>query len=346
MRLGLIPDNLIDLLALISGKMLVPILESFWGIAVGKTVITGMKLGVFDALKEHAKTAQEIVKELDCNAQAMEFLLDALHGFGYLGRNKGYYSLTKKASRWLLSDSSSSMCDSILFLSELSREFDDLENSVRQGRYSKFHNLDKPPSFWRNYLRGLGTFARYAGAHLIRKIPLKKAPRRLLDVGGGHCLYTILLCERYPGLRAEVIDLKPAVEQGRKIIEEHKLGDRVSFRTGDLRTIDWGDDYDLILLFNILHIFFAEEDQEIFNKAYHSLVPGGVVVILDSEHPGKDKKLSPASGFNELLFFIINGTQIYPEKVIRGWMKNAGFCNIRKRKFLFMPMALFLTGEK
>ena len=54
-------------------------------------------------------------------------------------------------------------------------------------------------------------------------------------------------------LGSEVIDSKPVVEQSRKIVEEHKLGDRVSSRAGDLRTIDWEDIYDLILLFNILH---------------------------------------------------------------------------------------------
>ncbi|GAI84582.1 unnamed protein product, partial [marine sediment metagenome] len=38
---------------------------------------------------------------------------------------------------------------------------------------------------------------------------------------------------------------------------------------------------------------------------------------MDSEHTGNEKDLSATSGFNELLFFIINGTCVYPEKDIR-----------------------------
>jgi cyclopropane fatty-acyl-phospholipid synthase-like methyltransferase len=143
-----------------------------------------------------------------------------------------------------------------------------------------------------------------------------------------------------------VLDLPGAVEQGKSIVREKGFEDRVRFRQGDLKITEWGKGYDLVLLFNIIHTVSPEEAPRILARAYQSLNPGGTVVILDSEHTGNEKDLSATSGFNELLFFIINGTCVYPEKDIRKWMTDAGFINLKKKKLLIMPMTLFITGRK
>lgn len=346
MRLGVIPEGIIDRIALVSGKLPIPLLETFWGIALGSTVITGTRLGVFESLAKNKKTAEEVAKDVKCDAQAMKTLLNALNGFGYLRRRKGVYSLTKKAGKWLTTESHSSMRDAILFMGELFNILGDIETAVKSGKTEDFHSPDKTPEFWKYYIRGLATFARSAGREIVRKVSLNKEPKRLLDIGGGHGMYSVAFCRKYASLQAVVLDLPGAVEQGKSIVREKGFEDRVRFRQGDLKITEWGKGYDLVLLFNIIHTVSPEEAPRILARAYQSLNPGGTVVILDSEHTGNEKDLSATSGFNELLFFIINGTCVYPEKDIRKWMTDAGFINLKKKKLLIMPMTLFITGRK
>jgi hypothetical protein len=138
MRLGVIPEGIIDRIALVSGKLPIPLLETFWGIALGSTVITGTRLGVFESLAKNKKTAEEVAKDVKCDAQAMKTLLNALNGFGYLRRRKGVYSLTKKAGKWLTTESHSSMRDAILFMGELFNILGDIETAVKSGKTEDF----------------------------------------------------------------------------------------------------------------------------------------------------------------------------------------------------------------
>ncbi len=346
MRLGVIPQGIIDIVALGSGKLPTPLLETFWGIALGRTIIAGTRLGVFDILTKGKKTAHEIAQDTECDPEAMETLLNALNGFGYLKRRRGYYYVTKKTAKWLMKDSSSSMHDAILFMNELWKSVGDIETIVKSGETGDFHSPEKSQEFWRSYLRGLAIFARFAGPHLVQKIPLDKEPQRLLDVGGGHGMYSIAFCRKYANLQADVLDLPAAVKQGKKIVSEEGLSERVRFREGDFRTTAWGGGYDLVLLFNIIHTVAKSEAPKILIKAYNSLRSGGAVVILDSEHVGNEKDLTATCGFNELLFFIINRTRVYPEKDIRKWVIEAGFGKLKKKKLFVLPMTLLLHARK
>jgi len=346
MHLGVIPEGIVDIVALSSGKLPTPLLETFWGIALGRTIIAGTRLGIFETLARGKKTAQEIAEDTGCDPRAMETLLNALNGFGYLKRHRGYYTVTKKTAKWLMKNSSSSMYDVILFMSEIWKSVGDIETMVKNGETGDFHSQEKSQEFWQSYIRGLGIFARFAGPHLAKRISLEKEPQKLLDVGGGHGMYSIAFCRKYPALQAEILDLPAAVKQGKKIVSEEGLAERVRFREGDFRTSEWGGGYDIIFLFNIIHTVSKSEAPKILDKAYNSLEPGGTVAILDSEHVGNEKDLTATCGFNELLFFIINGTCVYPEEDIRRWMIEAGFSKLTKKKLIILPMMLLLYGRK
>ena len=346
MRPGIIPEGIIERIALLSGLVPTPLLELYWGIALSRTLLAGIRLGIFDQLEKGGKSASKLAEDCQCHPIAMEHLLNALNGFGYLRRQNGKYWLKKNSAKWFLKTSPRSMRDSFLFMGELFSWFDQIETIVKTGNPPRFHDPSRPPEFWETYLRGLANFARYVAPEIARKVSLKKKPEKLLDVGGGHGIYSIAFCRRYPELKAEILDLPQAVEAGKKLVEEQGFSSQISFRPADLLTSDWGEGYDLVLIFNVIHIFTPEQVEEIFIKAKKSLSLGGRLVFLDSEHTGGEKDLSATSGFNQLLFYLINGTKIYPEEKIKSWLAQAGFKKITKKRLLRVPMSLFLIAEK
>ncbi len=346
MKLGLIPEGIIDYIALASGRLPTTLVEAIYGATLCKILVVGTRLGIFDVLIKGGMTADEIANATDCDPKALRTLLNALNGFGLLARRQGRYSNSRKAVKWFTKSSSSSIRDSVLFISVIVEMLENMEQTIKIGKAENFHYLNKSPQFWETYLRGLASFAPISSREIVRKSRLSRKPQRLLDIGGGHGVYSIAFCRKYPELEATVLDLPPAVAQGKKIVAEKGYQDRIRFIEGDLRHVDWGREYDVVLIFNIIHTMSVEEAQQVFTRAYQSLMPGGTIVLLDSEHAGGKGNLSTAAGFGEIMFFVLANAQAYPETTIREWITTAGFTNLRKRKLLTVPMTLFLTAQK
>jgi ubiquinone/menaquinone biosynthesis C-methylase UbiE len=344
MKLGIIPEGILERMALGAGLVPTPLVLSFWGMGLARCLLAGVRLGVFEALAQGEKTAPELAGALGCDPAGIETLLNALNGFGYLQRRAGRFSNRKISRKWLLKTSPSSMHDAVVFFSDLWDRLGHLEGAVKTGRLELLHDRTEP-DFWERYLRGLAAFARAAGGEVVRKVKLAAAPKRLLDVGGGHGLYSAAFCRKYPGLEAEVLDLAPALEQGKRIVAEAGFADRVRYRAGDLRQDDWGEGYDLVLIFNVIHNTPVSEAPEVLKRAFRALRPGGMLALMDSEHREHRGDVSSTGGFNELFFFLVSGARAYPEELMRKWMKAAGFPQVRTARLRFAPAAL-LTGTR
>jgi SAM-dependent methyltransferase len=302
-------------------------------------------LGVFDALADGERTAGQVAEACGLDPVGAETFLNALNGFGYVRRRDGRYRLTRASAKWLTSASKDSQVEPMLFFADLWDAIASIEDGVRTGVPLEFHHAERPPEFWEHYMRALAQFAALTASELTRRVRFHTPPRRLLDVGGGHGAYSAAFCRRYPTLSAEVLDLPPAAAQGRAIVAALGASDRVAFREGDLRTADWGEDYDVVLIFNVLHNLTEDESRQAFCKARAALRPGGTLVVMDSEHTGGGGELSTTSGFNELFFFVVSGTRAYPEGTMLRWVREAGFSSVRLRKLLTVPDEVFVTAE-
>ncbi|MEG4574935.1 class I SAM-dependent methyltransferase [Microcoleus sp. N3A4] len=97
MRLSVKPENILEAIALQTRKELSPFLLAMLGMGVSQAVVTAVRLGVFDALKEHPKTAAELAKSLNCDARGMQVLLESLDGFGFVNRQGERYKLTQES---------------------------------------------------------------------------------------------------------------------------------------------------------------------------------------------------------------------------------------------------------
>jgi len=152
-------------------------------------------------------------------------------------------------------------------------------------------------------------------------------------------------CKEYPELRAEIIDLPGAAAIGRKLIAGSDLADRITYREADLVSEEWGSSFDVVLLFNVVHVFEPAEVETLFRKAHAALRPGGTFVVLDSAHKGGSGDIDTAGGANELLFYVINNTRAYPERAVGEWMRAAGFTDVKASHLLVVPQAALTTGK-
>lgn len=346
MKPGIVTWNPVLKLLLNSGVAPLTLMEVFWGLGQARAVMTATRLGIFEALSDGPADAEHIAEVAACDPHATTVLLNALVGFDYLKRKAGQYSLTSKSSGWLLSDSSGSLVEMMSFLDDLFQGVEPMAETIRSGDVSNFHHQPRTSEGWRNYVRGLGHLAAKIGGPVAKRVPIDQPPQRLLDVGGGHGMFSVAFCRRHPTVKAEVFDLPGVVEHGREMVEEAGFSDRVTYRPGDLRNDEWGEGYDVIFLFNVMHNLAPEECAEAAKKAFRALRPGGTFVVLDSQHSGGDGNLSAVAGFNELFFFLISGSQAWPESQVRQWLEDAGFETPKRGTVVPLPGLLMLTTRR
>ncbi len=346
MRLKVVPEGWLERIAFRLRLVPRPLLEMTGGVLLSRAVMAGVRLGLFDAVEKGAADAQEIASRIGCSREGVEVLVLALAASDYLRRDaSGRFVNAPMTRRWLLSDAPESVAPYVLFMYDQWRWVDRLEEFIRTGRAAEIHAPGQGPDYWDRYMGALAAIARTQVGTITRAIPLAGRPRRMLDVAGGHGVFSEALCRRYPDLVSDVLDLEDAARAGRALVASRGLGARIRHRSGDLRTSTWGSGYDLVLLFNILHHLTDEECRDSARKARAALVPGGTLAVWDFLDTASEARPGQVGGLMSLFFFATSGRRTHSRERIRGWLRDAGFREIRCRRPRRAPFGVLVTGR-
>ena len=223
---------------------------------------------------------------------------------------------------------------------------DMLPEAVRSGRpYAMHEERRDDGARWEAYIRGLFEISRAeqdANAALVAVT----APRRLVDVAGGHGGFAMAMCRRHPELAASVLDLPPSAAVGRRIVAEQGFADRVTYREGDVFELGLGEGLDVISIFNLIHHLPEERDRELCRMAHAALAPGGCLVIGDSARPEPGEPVSEHGAISSLLFYAWSHSRNFKPSEVRGWMEEAGFGEVEVHRNARSPWRVVVTGRR
>ncbi|MFI5496427.1 methyltransferase [Actinoplanes sp. NPDC051859] len=294
---------------------------------------TAQRLGVFEALAHGPLAAADLASRLDLDPVGTRVLCDTLVAFGYLNRAVDAYANSPDATRWLLRDGSDSYAPVLAFWhAVLTEQWGGLADSLRRGKPDGdfYAWLDSRPDTLADFHTMLRRLAGWLAAEVIPRVPVPAGPASLLDLGGGHAAYPVALCAAYPELRARVVDLAGALEQGRATVAAAGLADRVELCPGDLFTADLGAGHDVALLFNIVHGYRPAEVATLLSRVAAALRPGGRLLLLE---PLADVERSPGPGeafvraFSLNLFHTQDG-RVYGYAELTNLLTDAGFTSV------------------
>jgi len=337
MRLGLIPENLLDRIGLAMGFP-PPAMTEAYAPLHARAIVAATELGIFDAIGTGSLSAVAVASGCGTDPRATERLLNLLVSMRYLRFSNGGYRLTKGTQRWMLRDSPEGIRDLVLMKRLEWRWIDGLDAYLRSGTPVDVHGTMSADD-WRAYQRGMRAQANIAGPRLTRFVPVPTGAREMLDIGGSHGYFSVLLCRRHPGLRATVLDLPAAVEQAGPILEPEGMGDRVVLRAGDALTDDLGRaDYDLVLMFSLVHHFDEATNRSLVARAAMALRPGGRMVILEALRP-RPGRGGQTGAFFDLYFGMTSESGTWTLDEMAAWQVAAG---LRPRS---QPFALRLVKD-
>ncbi len=255
---------------------------------------------------ETPRTAGAFAESAQTDPELTEKFLNALAAIGLLVKEDTLYMNSPEASAYLVSHKPFFQGDMLKLMHHgLIARWTALGTCLKEGPLSlrpekaQVLNQDAITAIAQWALSG-GT---QAAVQALASLPEFSRARRLLDVGGGHGLYTIAFCQENPQLKGVVLDLPQVIEVTEDNIAWYEMQGRVKTLPGDYATADWGGKYDIIFAADV---FFKERElmEPIVRKIRDSLTEGGLFV---SKHQRMDeKRTSPVQTvLHDLMLFLM-----------------------------------------
>lgn len=323
-------------------KMTDKLLDDVYHYRRSVVVLTAVYTGLFDYLMENsASSVAEIANRFHWTDRAAKILLNALCALGYLKMENNRYSIATVYRQAFNCENYPLVKHWMIHEWRLLNRWTHLPAVLESGE--PYREPEKTTDH-RNHCNFMLAMAQREKENLpvmLDAVSLN-GYSHLLDLGGGPGLFSIALAEKYPGLQATVFDTPHTEPIAREFFEKSSARNRLRFRPGDFLTDGLGSGYDAVLLSSILHIYGPEQNQELLQKVYNAMEPGGKILIRDFLL--NRKKTGPLIGALFAINMLVNTQQgnSYSTEELKKWLREAGFKNIGKKK-LQRRMALLVA---
>lgn len=319
----------------------VPLLDSQAQVVKARALLEANREGVFHALAESpdGMTSDELAERLGFAPDGSNVLLRALHSMGYLKEKKGRYSNGRWVKRWIL-DPERGLHNMLRLQMYTYHRLEGMGQNLKTGRPTMdFHALDaaNPTPQQETYTRGMRETARLIIPDLLKRAAIPSGVTRMLDIGGAHGEYSRAFVRKYSGLKAKLIDLAGPVATASKIMEEEGNPEGLELAVGDALKDDFGQDWDVILLANMVHLFNFGQNVDILKRCRAALKPGGTVLVMD-QFTGLGKRRDMIFAVISLNFFNVGGKS-YDVAEMKAMVEAAGFT-----KHAIKPFSLRTPG--
>ncbi|MGN6369382.1 MAG: methyltransferase [Phycisphaerae bacterium] len=291
---------------------------------------TGIELKLFTAIGAGCTTAKGIAERCGVAEKGARVLADYLTTAGFLTKRNGEYGLTPDSAMFLDEKSQAYAGAAVEFLAspKLHANFEDLTSRVRRGGAPPEEEkaLEEGHDMWVRFARGMGGLM-FGPAQIVAKQVLKGSTgaMKVLDIAASHGMYGLAFAMQNP--QAEVVgqDFPNVLEVAKQNAQRFGVAARYHGLPGDALKVEFGGDFDVVLLPNILHHFNVGTCEGLLRKVHGTLKPGGRAVLVEFI-PNEDRVSPPVSSMFSLVMLAntaAGDAYTYPQ--FQSMLKNAGF---------------------
>jgi ubiquinone/menaquinone biosynthesis C-methylase UbiE len=296
-----------------------------------RALLLGVELHIFDVLEKAGGDPISLAKRLRIRPHLLFQLLNVLSALGFLQRKGEKFMHTPFSRNWLREKGNKTMVKNLLFQAFLGQAYAGLADTYRRGhpQVSLGRLISQKKKFLSDYIHGMAEIASPSSKALAATFNLRGL-RRLLDVGGGHGLFTLEMLKRNSHMSADILDLPKTLDITRTFVNRSPHRNRVSLVKGDYRFTDFGEgSYDLILFSHVMHDENPQTNIKFLKKAHKALIPGGQILIHDFfvQPKSRSSLFSLLLGF-QLTSYTMAG-RCYSMDEMRAWLKETGFHLLR-----------------
>jgi 2-polyprenyl-3-methyl-5-hydroxy-6-metoxy-1,4-benzoquinol methylase len=343
-RLGFKADSLLERVADFLNLAPRPVVQAFFGMMAARTLMAGVRLGVYAALTEGPASAEALAERLKLSPDGTRALLEALVSCEVVTRKRGRYQLDERSQRWLDPRSPQYMGAFLEFNYAQWDWWSQLEDVVRTGNAVDIHGFAPEDPRWRDYIHAMHQLARLAAPEVAAAIPLPRGAKHVLDLGGAHGWFAAELCQRHRGLKATVLDLEGSARVGREIIASAGLTHVVTHREGNILTAELGGPYDAVLVFQVMHHLSPAQNVALLRRVRAALAPKGTLAVL--EYLREDTEAPPnTAALIGLHYFLTSKAAAYGSAEVEGFLDDAGFRITKTQPVRHLPLQTLILAR-
>ncbi|WP_181391729.1 class I SAM-dependent methyltransferase [Methanospirillum lacunae] len=245
------------------------------GLRQYRVLLWAVQSGIADVLTDEGPMESDLlIQKLGYHPEPAHLWIEALVESKILERSEKTVWLSQGISRYLISNSPLYQGDTIKYISEAiwGNEADFFSVGIKHDISEDKINPD--------FLRVLSQRSMRGELQDVSRVLSQKKEflnaRRLLDIGGGHGMYSISFCQQNPNLSGVILDRPSIIQFTQAMINHYMMADRISVVSGDMNTDLPGCGYDLVFA---SHIIYGMKDPASFiNRIYQKINIGGIFI--------------------------------------------------------------------
>ena len=324
------------------------IMEMIGGFERTAVIKAAIELDIFSAIAQGSVTALQIAMARGAAERGVRILCDYLVTEGLLTKDDHHYGLAEDSAAFLVKSSPMYIGSVVDFLASphMKQSLDGLTESVRKGGCAseRSDGLSPNHSMWVDFARAMMPMMFLPAQRVAAELP--GGVRKALDIAAGHGLYGIMVAQRNPEARVVALDWPNVVELAQENAHRFGVGERFRTLPGSAFEVNFGTEYDVVLLPNFLHHFDAPTNEALLRKAHAALRPGGQVAVVEFV-PNADRVSPPwAAQFPIKMLAGTPAGDAYTMDELRGMLAAAGFSDIRRKDLEPTPATLILAARQ
>lgn len=309
-------------------------------------LIAAVKLDIFTAIGSETVSVEGLVSKTGASARGLRMLCDYLTTLDLLKKDNSHYLLTNTARTFLDEASPFAMGGSVEFLAApemIDLFLGDPAAYVRRGGSDGLAQVSPDSPIWVRFAKAMMPFAAPVAKRVaVHLSTLSEPPYTVLDIAAGHGLYGIEVAKAFPDTLVTAIDWAEVLAVAKTNAEAAGVADRIRMVPGNALDLDWGGDFDLILLPNFLHHFDFDTCTSLLRKVKANLAAGGQALSVDFV-PNEDRVSPPIPVmFAFQMLATTPGGEAYTTSELDKIAKNAGFLGARTRSLAPTPESLII----
>jgi hypothetical protein len=310
------------------------------------TLRAALELDLFTAVSSGASHLSEIAAALGLSDLDTERLVVACTALGLLEQYGSGFENAPDVERFLVKGKPTYIGPWLLFNGFDFERWKDLGGILGSAEPPKLLGLYEAMTddMARVYHEATYTVGLGAGMRFARDVDMSRRSS-MLDLGGGSGSYCIAAVQRYPHLKAIVLDFEPVCRVAREFIAQWGMQDQISTHAADFTSDPLPRGADVMIMASNLPQYSGETLQSVLRKAYEALSAGGEFHVLgETLNDEKSGPLGPALwGIHEALFGS-EGRAHSEQEVVR-YLESVGFVGVQVHAFI--PGSLTrITGRK
>jgi len=311
---------------------------------------TAIELDLFTAIAEGSDQAAALARRIGAAERGARILADFLTVHGFLTKQGGRYALTQESALFLDRKSPAYLGSLIGFLASdrFKLGFDRLGDAVRQGGSvaAEGDNTKPQDQVWVSFARSMASIAAPSAGFMTEVAAMAQGQSvKILDVAASHGMFGITFAKSNPNARIVALDWPAVLEVAKENARAAGVDSRFTFLPGSVFEADLGEDYDLVLLTNILHHFDRPTIEKMLARLHAATKPGGKVLSLEFV-PNEDRVSPPtAAAFSIIMLTGTDAGDAYTLPEYDEMFRRSGFGSTALHQLPNGPQQLLVTDR-